>query len=180
MIGAEQAEKGEEMKTWTECGRIAARGEPSKERFEKKIIKDDAGCWWWTAGKDHKGYGRFGIDGKTQLAHRVSYRLYVGEIPDGLYVCHHCDNPSCVRPDHLFLGTATDNMQDCKSKGRHRYIQPDNSGEKNYHTKLTEEDVRTIRKMRADGARQIDLAKEFGVAPNTISAIVYYRNWAFS
>lgn len=79
-------------------------------------------CWVWTGakkvGKNALPYGFFGVNGKNQLAHRFAYRQFVGPIPSGLYVLHKCDNPSCVNPVHLFLGTAKDNAQDCVSKGR--------------------------------------------------------------
>lgn len=78
---------------------------------------DDA-CWIWTRGKLPKGYGRFNADGKDVLAHRFAYEKLIGEIPDGLHVCHHCDNPSCVNPKHLFVGTRSDNMQDMWEKKR--------------------------------------------------------------
>ena len=87
------------------------------ERFEEKLVKGRReDCWEWMACKNSGGYGYFGFEGKVQLAHRVAYQLYVGEIPDGLCVCHKCDNPGCVRPDHLFLGTRADNTHDCENK----------------------------------------------------------------
>lgn len=95
------------------------------ERFESKFDKGD-GCWVWKAHKNKNGYGQFGVmlEGRNgymvnRYAHRVSWMLYRGEIPEGLCVCHSCDNPSCVNPDHLFLGTRKDNTQDMINKGRH-------------------------------------------------------------
>jgi len=93
---------------------------PIEMRFWSKVTKG-AGCWEWTASTDHKGYGKLaegGRQGRTLSAHRVSYELNVGPIPDGLLVLHRCDNPPCVRPDHLFVGTHTDNAQDMAKKGR--------------------------------------------------------------
>ena len=140
------------------------------ERFEERFVKSN-GCWNWIAQNGTGGYGQFCFKGRLQGAHRVSYQLYVGEIPDGLRVCHRCDNPSCVNPSHLFLGTAADNMRDRDSKGRCP------SGEKHYFAKLTENQVKTIRKMWSEGARNIDLAREFGVNKRNISNIVYYHTW---
>ena len=145
-----------------------------KERFEKKFIKMD-GCWEWTACKLPAGYGYFGVAGRMQYAHRVAYQLYVGEIGEDLFVCHHCDNPSCVNPSHLFLGTNTDNSRDCWSKGRG--VTPDSSGEKNGKAKLTEKNVRTIRTMLAAGTTHRIIAKKFGVKRAAISKIACGRTW---
>jgi len=141
-----------------------------QKRFEDKIDKTD-GCWNWQAYK-FKGYGQIRINGKTYKAHRVAYQLYVGEISDGMCVCHSCDNKSCVNPDHLFLGTQADNMHDCSDKGR------ESSGEKRWNTKLTNAQVLTIRAMHREGVRNCDLAKEYGVARPVISRIVNRRRWA--
>lgn len=87
-----------------------------RQHFEKKIDKTET-CWEWLGGKYPRGYGHVALLGEN-LAHRVSYRIYVGDIPDGLYVLHRCDNPSCVNPDHLFVGDQSDNMKDMEMKGR--------------------------------------------------------------
>ena len=89
-------------------------------RFNAKWTPDPGtGCWLWTASLTGPGYGQFGVKGRVELAHRVSYELHVGAIPDGLCVLHRCDVRHCVNPNHLFLGTHSDNSRDCVSKGRH-------------------------------------------------------------
>ena len=107
------------------------------DRFWMKVNRGDK-CWEWLASKcgtgynKGLGYGQFGKGRNTWYAHRVSWVIAYGEIPEGLYVCHHCDNQSCVRPDHLFLGTALENTRDCFAKGREaRGIAKANFGDKN-------------------------------------------------
>lgn len=90
------------------------------ERVQGKYEATEDGCWEWTASRNEarRGYGQLNVDGRPVMAHRVMYELFVGPIPPGLCVCHHCDNPPCVRPDHLFLGTHGDNAKDRDMKGR--------------------------------------------------------------
>lgn len=121
-------------------------------------------CWPWRAGKNAGGYGRFG----NEKAHRVAYRLWNNEEPGALFVCHRCDNRACCNPAHLFLGTAADNNEDAKSKGRANAPR----GETHPRAKLTSEQVTEI---RASTERGIDLAKRYGVATSTISEIRSYR-----
>ena len=90
-----------------------------KDRFESKFVPEpNSGCWLWVAAVDKDGYGQFWSDGNTRHAHRTSYRLYVGEIPESLCVLHRCDVSACVNPAHLFLGTHADNIVDKVAKGR--------------------------------------------------------------
>lgn len=93
-----------------------------EDRFLKHVKKGD-GCWEWTGSKFVSGYGRININGKTYRAHRLSAQLYLDNYTEELLVCHTCDNRICVRPDHLFMGTAFDNMQDMSRKGRSPYQQ---------------------------------------------------------
>ena len=145
-----------------------------QERFEKFFSKAD-GCWEWAAYKTKQGYGRFRHGGEKVYAHRIAWEIYVGEIPAGMCVCHHCDNPSCVNPAHLFIGTHTDNMRDCANKGRN-YTESQ-AGENNNNAKLTYEQVVAIRAMRRDGVKNAVLAKEFGVSKSTVSSITQHHIW---
>jgi len=90
------------------------------KRFWDKVEKTD-GCWLWTASKSEDGYGYFRFDGGMRKAHRMSWLFTNGEIPEGMFVCHSCDNPSCVNPEHLWLGTNQDNQDDMNEKGRHGF-----------------------------------------------------------
>ena len=116
------------MKRWPKRRRAAYSDNALsvRERFEAKYTRiDDAdSCWLWTASTWGNGYGHMVAWGRVRSAHRISYKLYVGDIPDGMNVLHRCDVPPCVRPSHLFLGTLSDNTQDSIQKGRVRYYMP--------------------------------------------------------
>lgn len=142
--------------------------------FWKKVDKGDgAGCWLWTGKCRRNGrYGRFGINRKSLAAHRVSYEMAHGPIPDGMLVCHHCDTPLCVRPDHLFLGTSADNTADMVAKRRHPHH------ESNGRAKLTVLQVEFIRAMYAlGGIRQKDLAGIYGVTQTNVYRVVNGLIW---
>jgi hypothetical protein len=100
--------------------RRSYRVRPASERFWPKVSKstDADGCWLWLGGGRGRGYGAFKISGKKESAHKVSYEMAYGPVPEGLFVCHRCDVRRCVRPDHLFVGTAEDNSRDMSRKGR--------------------------------------------------------------
>jgi len=140
-----------------------------EERFEPKMIPEpNSGCWLWVGGQQKSGYGAFRFLNKQCCAHRVSWTLYRGEIPDGLCVLHKCDNRQCVNPDHLFLGTLKDNMQDMARKGRAPnpiWARGENNGGGG---KLTESNVREIR--TAHGLHR-EIAETFGVSRPLVSAI---------
>ena len=130
------------------------------KRFISKVKVLENGCHEWTAGLHRDGYGKFQNDGKTVQTHRVAYKLFVGEIPNKLWVLHSCDNRKCVNPAHLFLGTRKDNIDDMDSKKRRGSNSP-----------LTYSNVAEIKQMLADRYSQQYIANKFGVCQTTISKI---------
>ena len=146
-------------------------------RFDEKVQKGD-GCWLWLANKTLKGYGQFSFNSHSYMAHRVSYQFVYGRIARKLFVCHACDNPTCVRPDHLFAGTHQDNIDDMMKKGRHGYGHTSLPGELNPHAELTESEVRLIRRLVELGIPQSVLAKAADVSFQHISDIVKRKKWA--
>jgi hypothetical protein len=137
--------------------------------------KSESGCWKWLGNKHAQGYGKIGFIGKTWLAHRLSYELLKGPIPKNMMVCHACDNPECTNPEHLFLGTAQENMYDKISKGRHKGAA---KGDKHHTSKLTTEDVREIRKIYSMKLmNQYELADSYSVTQSEISNIVNFKRW---
>lgn len=151
------------------------------ERLKRKVVIAASGCWEFTGFRLPKKYGKIqGYSrGKIELAHRFSWMLHFGPIPAGMNVCHRCDNPPCVNPNHLFLGTASDNQQDSMRKGR-KHVNatlPATRGERHWKNKLTLEQVRII-KSRASEPRTV-LGREFGVRRQYISNIICGRKWAW-
>lgn len=143
------------------------------------------GCWTYTGFRDAKGYGKVGWRRRVVSAHRLAWELTHGPIPNGLWACHRCDNPSCVRPDHIFLGTPQDNTLDSVRKNRwHRPQSENNSlkrnpprGEKNVKAKLTEAQVREIRAHHSAGVSQCELGRRYGVSQPAIRYIVIGKHW---
>jgi predicted transcriptional regulator len=141
-----------------------------EERFWQKVnIKSPDECWEWIAGKHPQGYGTFGMgSGKSVYAHRMAYFLHYGINPKSNHVCHHCDNPSCVNPSHLFLGTHRDNMQDMVAKNRNVA----HSGEDNGNSKLTNAQTKEIKRLYKSGDfTQGQIAKRFGITQARVSMI---------
>lgn len=140
-------------------------------RFESKFEPEpNSGCWLWTASAFPDGYGQIKTSGKNMRAHRLSWILYRGEIPNGLQVLHRCDTPLCINPDHLFLGTSQDNVDDMMQKGRHRPPR----GVALSSAKLTESAVRAI---RADQRNHGRIAKDYGVNRSLISLVKAGSIW---
>lgn len=152
-----------------------------EERFWEKVDKQGPEeCWEWQAATHRHGYGAFGVggrDGKMARAHRISYKLHKGPIPDGCYVLHHCDNPPCVNPDHLYVGTQTDNMQDAVERDR-GVGSPGMPGETHPQAKVTEADVREMRqRYEEEPVSQYDLADQYGLTQSTVSDILRREIW---
>lgn len=145
-----------------------------KERFESKVMPEpNTGCWIWIGGSFENGYGVFRIHSKNKKAHRMSFEFYKGSIPDGMVVCHRCDNKFCVNPDHLFLGSMLDNVTDMISKGRKHYPK----GELHGQSKLKTADVIHIRQ-HADSIGHKAIADKFGISQKYIGEILRRHKWA--
>jgi len=139
------------------------------ERFEEKYEINSDGCWIWIASISKDGYGKFFANKKHIRAHRFAYEHFIESIPDGMYVCHTCDETKCVNPDHLFLGTPADNLADMVAKRRSLY------GEKNPNVKLTDDVISDILK---DKRNLTEIAKDYGVTGRTIGFIKQRKTWA--
>jgi hypothetical protein len=161
------------------------RRRPVVERFWALVRKGAApgDCWEWTGSRARFGYGRFNLrhydqpsakNGYAVQAHRLSWEFAHGPIPPGLWVLHRCDNPPCVRPDHLFLGTVGDNVRDAVAKGRLTYEWVAGRQPK---AKLTPDQVRLIRALSESGTSRNELARLFGVTPGTVRLLVQRRTW---
>jgi len=148
------------------CARHSRIVEPSVKFFDY-VIKQDAGCWNWIGHVHHTGYGMY----RSNLAHRFSYTMQNGSIPDGLWVLHKCDNRKCVNPSHLFLGTPQDNIDDMMAKGRGNKAR----GEAVGNSRLSAVDIVAIRN---DVRTQKQIAGDYGISCSTVQAIKAKRIWA--
>ncbi len=156
------------------CGCFRYSASQVEQRFLDKVSRVASGCWEWAGPRDKLGYGYLKALG-TQKAHRVSYVLFCGPIPDGLCVCHHCDNPPCVNPVHLFLGTSADNSADMVSKNRQlrgeAVICP------TAKRRLTEEEVRSIRRRLESGETPGSIGRSLNVSVTNIYHIRSGKTW---
>lgn len=130
------------------------------DRFLSKISKSDTGCWLWKAALKANGYGTFRMQDGMRYAHRVSYEMFKGPVPDRMYVCHSCDVRNCVNPDHLWLGTAAENQQDMAAKGR----------TKSPAKRLSDETVSLIRASCMNATHK-EVASQFGVTRSYVTRI---------
>ena len=146
----------------------------TENRFWSFVCKCDINeCWLWTGAKFKDNYGAFWVDGKSVRAHRVSYELAKGKITDGLCVLHKCDNPLCVNPNHLFMGSDADNVRDCATKNRRNY----SYGENNGSAKLSGEDILRIRELLLIGISTKEIGNMYGVSQQSISLINTNKTW---
>jgi hypothetical protein len=148
-------------------GHLTKLNKTPKDRFLDNIIKTDY-CWQWTGSFVSPGYGRIMVNGKTVKAHRFSYMLYKGEIPDGMLVRHICHNKACVNPEHLLTGTPKENTQDSVCDGRMSH------GESHWKAKLTAVDVQAILK---DSRIAQSIANDYGISNSTVLRIKRGEIW---
>lgn len=173
-----------------------------KKRFwAKVIVTDKFSCWFWTAAQHRSGYGAFKFMNETLKSHRISYIFSFGHVPDGMFICHKCDTPSCVNPNHLFLGTSADNMADMASKGRsikgdrhpfRKHPELMSRGESHYLRKNPEKIMRgeskpnaklnaglvlKIREMSVDGLTRKEIASALGVGFYSVVNVLRGRLW---
>lgn len=151
-----------------------------KARFWSKVsVAGPEECWDWIGAKTSNGYARMIIEGKSVMGSRVSYMIAhdLDEFPEGLHALHHCDRPICVNPSHIFTGTDRDNLYDSMEKGRAR--SGGRKGEDQHLHKLTEDDVREIRRATSAGIQQKVLAERYGVHRDTIRNVMIGRTWAW-
>jgi hypothetical protein len=167
---------------WKHYMRLRRRGDPLvaktlqglswRDRFDAYFPKDGGeGCWEWK-GSTSRGYGVLKVGKGPKLAHRLAWEVYRGELPDGAHVLHRCDNPRCVRPEHLFIGDQVSNMADKMAKKRHRYGV--SRGAAHGRTKLTDEQVKEIR--ATVGPARL-LAAKFGISMSSVQMIRSGQTW---
>lgn len=153
---------------------VRLRNMPMSEKIMMKITLDPgSGCWLWEEHLDKRGYGKVRNGAEKLFAHRASYSAFVGKIPDHLFVCHKCDTPACVRPEHLFLGTPADNMADMVAKKRSA------RGFKEgwYSRKANRFRIEDVRYIKSSNLRICELARYFEVSETAIDDILRGRTW---
>jgi hypothetical protein len=156
----------------------------TQQKFERGITRDESGCWLWNAGKNTRGYGSLRVDGKCRLAHRVSLFLHQGmDLTTKLFVCHRCDNPPCVNPDHLFIGRAVDNTRDMLLKKRNLSGKARSDAtlrsRRLHFQKLTSVEVLWVVEMRQKGLMSVrQMAEKLKVKKASVRDILKGRTWS--
>lgn len=143
-----------------------------RDIFERSVVKSE-GCWDWKGVAHHSGYCHMNYDGKSMSINRISWELNFGEIPNGLFVLHKCDNRRCSNPDHLFLGSSKDNHKDMMNKGRQNIP----FGENHKNSKLTSDNVKKIKELLQLGVTMSRISKDFKISMGSINAIKHRRTW---
>lgn len=157
------------------CSDAHRRSISVQERFLKRMGQppNTDECWIWTGTQTPDGYGVLRANNKNTLVHRIAYELFYGDLSPGYSVCHHCDNPPCCNPRHLFCGKAADNARDMMMKGR------STRGERNAQSRLTTQQVYEIRTLLASDTKGTCIAQQFYISPALVSAIKYKTRWAY-
>jgi hypothetical protein len=140
-------------------------------------LKADGDCPVWTGCRNWAGYGKMSVNGKLWATHRFAYQLANGPIPEGVHICHHCDNPPCCNPRHLYAGSDQTNADDRKTRGRQRNGMLIVRGEGHGMSKITDEDVREIRRLRRSGLTHAAISSRFNIGKAMVSHITNWRCW---
>ena len=146
---------------------MAPKRIPISDRILNRVAKQEGACWLWQGSFGKDGYGVMGVDKLQKRVHRVAYECFVGQIPDGMLVCHTCDTPACVNPDHLFLGTPKENTMDMIQKNR-KYVMKRAA---HHASKLTDKQVSELVTMRRSGGKLKEIAAKYGIHFATVSQI---------
>ena len=145
-----------------------------KARFETKFMAEtNSGCWLWMGNIGKHGYGQFHLNGGCMAASRAAFQLYKGSIPEGMCVCHKCDEKTCVNPEHLFLGTQADNLADMFKKGRQNTPKGVNHG----HANLNDLQVISLRCDRLNGLSYSGISRKYGISISVAYKIVNLHSW---